>query len=311
MKRCLLLMLTVLSATYLYGQYYSGPNADPEPDTTEEDVSDQPQEEYVPAQPNPENEPSVYQDDVMPISEVINYEVIDYEVLTEEYPYEDESTEEEEDDDDSYDYDSSYGDSGYTDVDSEEDLASRPPLVDPYPVPDPNNVKSIIIQLPFTNITLIPPYAPYQTYDTSKLKSGRIPQIASSKSLLQNLDKTIWRLKFYNHPDNQSMESVLLKINEPELTLTTTMAPADTNSDPKYQIPASRSIDAKYRLTLVKSLRPGEAIYAYDAGGGIISFMYIRLIMPHLLAFDMARDFDTIAKAPEKSINDLGVFTLE
>ena len=185
-------------------------------------------------------------------------------------------------------------------------------MVDPNPTPvDPNSVKSIIIQLPFTNITLTPPYAPYQTYDVSRLKSGRIPQLASSKSLLQNLDKTIWRLKFYNHPDNSSVESVVLVIKEPELFLTTTLTPAGSKLAPEHQLPANRVSSAKYRLTLVKSLRPSEGIYAYDTGTGVISFIYIRLIMPHLLAFDMGRDFETISKSPDKSLNDLGIFTLE
>ncbi|MGL5721575.1 MAG: hypothetical protein ACRCY4_04165 [Brevinema sp.] len=295
MKRCVLFVLTMSSAAYLYGQYYSGPNAEP--------TAPQDYQNYVPAQPGPNNPPVVYQDDVMPIAEFPDYAAEDYlydGAVDSGYGYEDTG------------YGADYGD-GYQDTYSpEEEQSPRAPLVDPYPGTDPNNIKSIIIQLPFTNITLTPPYAPYQTLDPSRLKSGRIPQLVSSRSLLQNLDKTIWRLKFYSHPDNNNIvESVLLRISEPELFLTTTMAPADPKSAPEIQVPASRSSSAKYRLTLVKSLRPGEGIYAYDTGSGVISFMYFRLIMPHLLAFDMARDFESIAQCPDKSLNDLGVFTLE
>ena len=62
MKRYVLFVLTMSSAAYLYGQYYSGPNSE----------SSTPQE-YSPAQPNPNDFTTPSQGDVAPITELPDY----------------------------------------------------------------------------------------------------------------------------------------------------------------------------------------------------------------------------------------------
>lgn len=175
----------------------------------------------------------------------------------------------------------------------------------------PDQVKKIIIQFPNTNITLTPPYAPYQTYDINKLKSNRIPSLVAGQSLLESLDNTVWRLKFYNSPDISALDSILLNVKEPEISITIT--PAATSAGIKVSKKSYKNIPEEntYKLTLVKALRFGEGIYAYDAGEQTIQFMYLRLILPHLLAFTMAATYEEIILAPDKSLTDVGIFTLE
>lgn len=298
MKKFILPLL--LSTGLVFAQYEAAP---PPPAGYAEEIAavESPAAEYTPQDPNLAEtnlqDPLPADAEYLPQENLPAYE----ETPAEEQPYAD------------------YQEYGYLDY---EPQSSRP-RPELYPDLDPNKVQGIIIQMPFTNITIKPPFAPYQTYDTSRLKSKRIPEMMSGNSLLQNLDRTSWRLKFYAHPDIQHMDSLLLDIAENDLKVTSipkglvsniSVMPAVSNSNTaplQLQIPQSNQTVSSYRLSLVKSLRPGESIYAYDAGQGAIHFMYIRLLIPHMLAFDMAESYDEIALCPDKSLTDMGVFTLE
>lgn len=312
MKKIILPLL--LSAGLVFAQYEAAPQP-PAGYAEETGTAELPAAEYPPQDPNlaetnlqqplPTNAEYLLQEDMPAYEEApadeTNPPAVPSQYPADELPYAD------------------YQEYGYLDYEPQ----SSQPRPELYPDLDPNKVQGIIIQMPFTNITIKPPFAPYQTYDTSRLKSKRIPEMMSGSSLLQNLDKTSWRLKFYAHPDIQHMDSLLLDIAENDLKVTSIPkavvsnipvmpAVSNTNIAPlQLQVPQSNQTVSSYRLTLVKNLRPGEGIYAYDAGKGAIHFMYIRLLIPHMLAFDMAESYDEIALCPDKSLTDLGVFTLE
>lgn len=162
-----------------------------------------------------------------------------------------------------------------------------------------SNFTGFILQTPQTNIYLTIPSPPYKSYRLSDFKSKKIPQLLSSEGMLQNLDGTIWRLKFYSHLDTPLFKSIELKIKNSLLSISITNA---HNQEKDKQ---------EYYLTPIKMFKPNEGIFAYSNKKGEIFFIYMRLLLRHLLAVEMTSTYEDAERSSSKSLVDLGVFILQ
>ncbi|WP_092318620.1 hypothetical protein [Brevinema andersonii] len=131
-------------------------------------------------------------------------------------------------------------------------------------------------------------------------KSSHIPDLVNSISLLSNLNNTFWRLKFYKHTGKGVIEKITASFISNNISISIYPYNKNTQNEKHYT----------YRLTLIQALNPNEAIFSYDYQG-TLSFMYIRLVMPNLLAIHMAGSFEEIKKTPSLSLEKIGIFLLE
>lgn len=131
-------------------------------------------------------------------------------------------------------------------------------------------------------------------------KSSHIPDLLNSVSLLSNLNNTFWRLKFYKHTGEGVIEKITASFISNDISISIYPYNKNTQNEKHYT----------YRLTLIQTLNPNEAIFSYDHQGTLL-FMYIRLVMPHLLAIHMSGSFEEIKQAPSLSLEKIGIFLLE
>lgn len=140
---------------------------------------------------------------------------------------------------------------------------------------------------------------PFKTYNFSKFKSKKMPSLLGSDGMLKNLDLSYWFLKFYGHPDINNYNSIQLFFKNSILTITLT------------DLTDNIVEESSYYLTPIKMIQPNEGIFAYSDKEGDIYFIYLRLLLPHLLAMDMVTSFEEAEIITDKSISELGVFVLQ
>lgn len=131
-------------------------------------------------------------------------------------------------------------------------------------------------------------------------KSSHIPDLLNCVSLLSNLNNTFWRLKFYQYTGEGVIEKITVSFTGNDISIS--IYPYNKNEQ--------NEIHYIHRLTLIQTLNLNEAIFSYDYQG-TLSFMYIRLVMPHLLAIHTAGSFEEIKQAPSLSLEKIGIFLLE
>ena len=145
---------------------------------------------------------------------------------------------------------------------------------------------------------LTTPVVPFKTYNTRHLKSKKMPRLFPEEGLLQDLSSSFWFLKFYGHASSTSLQSIELSFTNSSLTV--------------KQIGYDDEVvgDNTYHLNPIKMIKPSEGIFAYSDKTGYVHFIYLRLLVPHLLAFDMVGSFEDAEESALKSLTDLGVFVL-
>lgn len=143
------------------------------------------------------------------------------------------------------------------------------------------------------------PYIPpYKIDNPNAYKTPKLPKLYSSDGLLKNLDKTYWFLKFHSHPDASLFSALTLGIKDSALDLKI--------YDYNDEVVENHS----YRLMPVQMKNPNEGIFAYQDKKGQLYFVYLRLILPYLLAMEMTTSFEEAEASGEKSLDQLGVFVL-
>ncbi|MDK2818992.1 MAG: hypothetical protein KFW21_06055 [Spirochaetota bacterium] len=141
--------------------------------------------------------------------------------------------------------------------------------------------------------------SPSKTFDFKNLKTKKIPKLLSSDGMLKNLDQSYWLLKFYNDP-------AILVYKYMELFI------KDSTINIKFLDYQDEVVENNiYALTPIRMFKPNEGIFAYpDKKDGDISFIYIHLLLPNLLAMKMTSSFEEAEKMSEQSLIELGVFIL-
>ncbi len=140
---------------------------------------------------------------------------------------------------------------------------------------------------------------PSKTFDLKNLKTKKIPKLLSSDGMLKNLDQSYWLLKFYNDPAILIYKYMELFIKDSAINI-------------KFLDYQDEVVENNiYALTPIKMFKPNEGIFAYsDKKSGDVSFIYIHLLLPNLLAMKMTSSFEEAEKMSEQSLTELGVFIL-
>lgn len=131
-------------------------------------------------------------------------------------------------------------------------------------------------------------------------KSKRIPEMSYVDGLISNLDGTVWRLKFHPNADFSQYAYILLSFFGSDLVVD--VAEVNRTAD---------TGDKRYTLVPVKMYNPDEGIFAYVTYPSQVFFIYIRLMLSHLLALHMCQTYEEAEDMKEKSITELGIFVLE
>lgn len=161
-----------------------------------------------------------------------------------------------------------------------------------------NNTSSIITNTNTTSSN-IQYYSPgYKTFNYNKLKTKNIPKLLTSDGMLKNIDYSYWSLKFYSHPDRNLYNQINLAFENNSIRIQT--------------IDLSNKIieDNQFHLSPVKMFKPNEGIFAYANDHGELRFIYMNLLLEHLLALKMVNSYEEAEKASSESLTKLGVFTL-
>jgi len=139
---------------------------------------------------------------------------------------------------------------------------------------------------------------PYKTFDFRNLKTKKIPKLLNSEGMLKNLDKSYWLLKFYGHPDIASYKYIELSIEDSQINIQLL--------DYKDEVVENNT----HRLTSIKMFKPNEGIFAYPDKNGDLYFIYLNLLLPHLLAMKMTSSFEEAEQMSKESLTEFGVFVL-
>ncbi|MGL4676558.1 MAG: hypothetical protein ACRCWI_02685 [Brevinema sp.] len=149
--------------------------------------------------------------------------------------------------------------------------------------------------LPNTNL-----YSPpYKTSNYRRFKTKKIPQLLTSEGMLQNLDNSYWSLKFHSHPDIALYENMTLHFKDNKLNL--------------KAIGYTQELleDLSFLLSPVKMFKPNEGIFAYSDPKGQIYFVYLHLLLQHLLAMKIVTSYEEAEQVSQQSLTELGIFTLQ
>ena len=194
------------------------------------------------------------------------------------------------DDDDNYDEDNSYSDDNYEENNNtpEDNLLPSSTLLEPLEISPSYNTN--------TNPTFYMP--PYKTFDFKNLKTKKVPKLLSSEGMLKNLDKSYWLLKFYGHPDITSYKYIEISIEDSQMNIQLL--------DYKDEVVENNT----HRLTPIKMFKPNEGIFAYPDKDGNLYFVYLNLLLPHLLAMKMTSSFEEAEQMSKKSLTEFGIFVL-
>jgi len=157
---------------------------------------------------------------------------------------------------------------------------------------------------PMTNIQLNHPMSIkidslYSNYYSPDFESKKIPKLLTSEGMLQNLNGTIWQLKFYNVRNTVLYKKIRIYIKDSKIKISI------------IKMNGQEEKEQKYLLTPIKMLRSNEGIFAYSDKKDNIYFIYMRLVLQHLLAIEMTSDYQDAEKSASKSLTDLGIFILQ
>ncbi|MGL5955688.1 MAG: hypothetical protein ACRC0X_03675 [Brevinema sp.] len=140
---------------------------------------------------------------------------------------------------------------------------------------------------------------PYKTFNYQRFKTKNIPQLATSKGMLQNLDDSYWALKFYSHTDIALYESMALHIKDNQINIKA------------FGYAQELLEESAFLLSPVKMFKPNEGIFAYSDPQGQIYFVYLHLLLQHLLALKMVTSYEQAELASQQSLTELALFILQ
>lgn len=131
-------------------------------------------------------------------------------------------------------------------------------------------------------------------------KSQKMPELGYVDGLLANLEGTSWRLKFHPNTDFEQYSRIGVTFFGSDLFVKVTKKNTNQEEDSK-----------QYTIIPVKMFSPDEGVFAYVAYSSQVFFVYIRLMLSHLLGLQMCSTYEEAKSNKDKSITEIGVFVLE
>ncbi len=139
---------------------------------------------------------------------------------------------------------------------------------------------------------------PYKTFNYERFKTKTLPKLSTTDSMLSNLNGSFWSGSFWSLKYTFLYPYIDVSFKGSTMTLSTLDAAENLLSENSYV------------LTPIKMFKPNDGIFAFPDKDGQIRFVYMHLLLEHLLAIKLVSTFEEAEEASKQSLTDLGVFTL-
>ncbi|MGL4393718.1 MAG: hypothetical protein ACRCS8_00615 [Brevinema sp.] len=139
----------------------------------------------------------------------------------------------------------------------------------------------------------------YKTHNKKKLEySKNFPRLDTDKSLLANIDKTFWQLKFTSNSEMRDFKTIQISFDDSRLKMSW------INQDNEVVI------NNIYHLLPINIISVNEGYYIHGNPDGTQIFVYVKLIAPHLLVLKIENRFENIENSNQLPLKELPIFVI-